>query len=87
MPGPRLRGCLHESFHVLMAVEPFDDDVGMNAGEFALPLLDEMRRRDDQHNLIGTHSVPEGLDDIGRNRNGGCSPHGRLSGAHLTDQQ
>jgi hypothetical protein len=34
----------HELFDIFMAIQPFDEAVGMDAEQFALPLLDQVWR-------------------------------------------
>ena len=70
-----------------MAVQPFDHRLRRDAGQLALPLANQVRRRDDQRDLTGAHVRLEGGRDV-RGDGDGRRPADRgLAHPHLADQQ
>ena len=70
-----------------MAVDSLDNHVRMDAEQLTFPLLNQVRRTDHECHLIWTNVIRQNLDRAGGNGDGGCASHGRLTGAHLADQQ
>ncbi len=70
-----------------MAIQTLYINVAADAVEFALPLLDQMRWRDNQYHLIVPDLTAQLLDHACRHRNRRRTTHERLPGAHAAHQQ
>jgi hypothetical protein len=70
-----------------MPIQTVGDDLRADRAEFALPLLDQMRRRDHQHHLIVAHLPAQRLDNARSNGNRRRPSHRRLAGAHRANEQ
>jgi hypothetical protein len=70
-----------------MAIQAFDENIAADAVEFAFPLLNQMRRRDNQHHLIVRDLSAQLLDDTCRQCNRGGAADQGFADPHLAHQQ
>jgi hypothetical protein len=70
-----------------MPVQALDDHVRVDAEQFALPLLNQVRWADDQDDLIGAHCVRKPLHRTGRNGDRSRTAHCGLAGPHHAAQE
>jgi len=70
-----------------VAVQALDENIAADAVQFALPLLDQMRRRDNQHHLIVRDLSAQLLDDTCRQRYRGGAADQSLADPHLSNEQ
>ncbi len=70
-----------------MAIQALHKNVAADAVEFSFPLLDQMRRRDNQHHLIVRDLSPQLLDDTCRQCNRGGAADQGFADPHLSDEQ
>lgn len=70
-----------------MAVKTFDKRFRRDADQFAFPFVDQVRGRDNQCHLIGTHFLPKAAAMCDAMATADAPPRQVFPGAHLTDQQ
>jgi hypothetical protein len=70
-----------------MAIQALHVDIAADAVEFALPLFDQVRRRDDENHLMLPDLPAQLLDDLCGYRNRGRASDQGFADPHLADQQ
>ena len=70
-----------------MAIQTLYINVGADAVQFPLPLLNQMRRRDNQHHLIVCDLSAQFFDHTGGYGNRGGAADQGFADPHLADQQ
>lgn len=70
-----------------MAIQSLNQNVATDTVQFTLPLLDQMRWRDNQYHLIVTDLTAQLLDHAGGNTNGSRPAHERLARTHAANEQ